>query len=138
MEVLKKFAAWFVAGVGLAVGALSVILAVSAFDDPGIHTDHVDHPAQIRITDVQSVDFTQFLAVTGTLTNAGKGAYSSSYLEVALTRNGKVLFTCGDVDSTDLEPGHSARFQIVCESVQRNSIPTNVGYRVSVLRATIK
>jgi len=134
MDILKKFAAWFVSGLGLASGALLVFWVYSHFNAPS-SSPNIDNPPQMHVSAVSMVPFAKDLVVTGVLANSGPTTYEGSWLEVTLLQDGKVLYRCGDIYHLGIKPGASSPFQVSCSGVARADVPPGSSVSVSVLRA---
>ncbi len=133
MDYLKRFALWFVSGLGLAAG---VMLVVTAFEyvrpwKPELKTSNVPLE-QVTVSDTAISPVTKFLTVVGTITNNSGRALATVRARVELIQGEKLLFECSESIRSLPGPGKSGHFQIECREIERSLIPDGVTQRVRV------
>ena len=133
MEYLKRFALWFVSGLGIAAG---VALVVAGLGDsrqmrPEIATSNVPLE-QVSLANIQISPVTKFLTIVGTITNNTGRELETVRVRVELIDGQKVLFQCSNFVGSLPGPGKTGHLQIECREIEGSLIPEGVTQRVRV------
>ena len=135
MEYLRRFAVWFVSGLGLGVG-----VAVIAWSSTKIleheretNADKYLPSTSVFISQVEPIGITEQVAAAAILENRASTNIGVE-VELALLKDAKVIYTCERHAPSTPGPGKSLRIQVECRGVQRNNVPPGTVYEVRVRR----
>ncbi len=133
MDYFKRFALWFVSGLGLAAG---VMLIVTGFEyvrpwKQEIKTSNVPIE-QIVVSNTTISPVTKFLTVVGTITNNSGRDLETVRARVQLTQSERVLFECSESVNSLPGPGKTGHLQLECHDIERTLIPDGTTHHVRV------
>jgi hypothetical protein len=139
MEILKRFALWFVSGAALILGAMAAYFAVDAgkeflIEPPSVR---VQMPKELSVSNVEPLEITKPAGVRALVTNTSSTTtYEPAGYALQFFRGQKQLFSCeAYLERPNLKPGKSAEVQVVCPQVERSALPSDVTYTLIVQSA---
>ena len=133
MDYLKRFALWFVSGLGVTAGVM-LVLAGFEYARPWkseVQTSNLPLE-QIAVTDIAISPVTKFLTIVGTITNNSSRELKAVRARVELMQGEKLLFECYESIRSLPDPGKSGHLQIECRDIERSLVPDGVSHRVRV------
>ena len=79
------------------------------------------------------LEITRNGGVRGTITNNTKRKINSFNANLAFFKKEDLLYTCNETVTIDVEPGRTARFQLLCKEVERAALSTEVTPKLSLV-----
>jgi hypothetical protein len=135
MEYLRRFAAWFVSGLGLGAGVALVVWSTTKLQNRDREADDKKYlpNTSVVISQVEPIGITEQVAVAAVLENKASTDVGAN-LELVLIKDAKVIYTCERNAPNTPGPGKSQRIQVECQGVQRSNVPASTTYELRVKR----
>ena len=140
MELLKRFRDWFVSGLAFSIAVLLVAFSWQGYlkdwlFPSGSYT--VQNPSDIQVTNLEPVTITKSAGVTATLRNTSPSIhYRPSGYELVYSQGERRLGSCSAYEERpDLPPNATGKIQILCQEIERASLPADATYKLNVRSA---
>lgn len=138
MDLLRKFIAWFVSGIGLAAGISVVVWATSLLEaQPRKVTAVLPELAvtEAVLSEVEPIAITDHLAYSALLTSKSQSNVSVQ-VEASVTESGKTLYNCSAQAFALKQAGTPERIQYECRSVRKAGVPAGARVELSIKRVS--
>jgi len=140
MELLKHFRDWFISGLAFSLAVLGVTLAWQMYfkellTPAGSYT--VQTPQDIEIVSMDPVTVTKSAGVTATLKNNSTSVhYKPSAYELVYFEGDRRIGSCSVYEERpDLKPGATGQVQLLCQEIERATLPASATFKVTVRSA---
>ena len=145
MQHIKRLLWLLLTGFVTAAGAsLAITIAIVAFQNyseerrkneykPDPRNYQPPPPGGVQISDLTVLEITRNGGVRGTITNNTKRKINSFNANLAFFKKEDLLYTCNETVTIDVEPGKTARFQLLCKEVERAALSTEVTPKLSLV-----
>lgn len=137
-EHLRRFFIYSISGFGLVLGmalAVFVIDWLKAKDEPTPlqNCQPFKNNGEILVKKVDPITVTSFAGVRVSLMNSSKtDTFKPSDPRLFIMHEGKILFECGGYGFSAIPPNQLVTVQFMCREVERNLLPPDVEYQVTV------
>ena len=140
MDLLRRFRDWFVSGLAFSLAVLGVTLAWQMYFKEllipaGSYT--IQNPQDIEIVSLEPVTVTKSAGVTATLRNKSTSVhYKPSGYELVYFEGERRIGSCSAYEERpDLKPGTTGQVQILCQEIERGTLPANATFKLTVRSA---
>ena len=138
VDLLRKFIAWFISGVGLASGIAVVIWAASLLESKPreVSTALPELPAsEVVLSEVEPITITDHIAYSALLTSKSQSNVSVQ-LEASVTETGKNPYNCSAQAFSLKLAGTPERIQYECRSVRKAGLPAGAKVELNLKRVS--
>lgn len=124
MQHLRRLALWFTNGVALALGIAAVAWISTRFsDEPQTVLNTPQYPADsVKLSAIQQIPFAEALTLEAVMISPDKTNVAVE-VELSVTRDGRVTYTCPAQSFTYKQAGQPQRIQVECRGLKRASLP---------------
>jgi hypothetical protein len=145
MQHIKRLLWLLLAGFTAAAGAsIAIAIAIVLFQEysderrktqykPDQRNYQPPPPGEVQISGLTVIEVTRNGGVRGTITNGTKRNLKSFNANLSFFKKEELLYTCNETVMVDVEPGKSARFQLLCKEVERSALSAEITPKLSLV-----